>query len=1222
MDTQTQIQRLIELAIVQRSELKQLVAELPQLREHLNAEIERVFEETEPQLRIELEEFVAKQAQDRSDAISSEVQEKIKALAQTLQDSAQAKFSALMAERERNVELTKQAEAKIAEAASALPLQVKEIVAAELARFPRAGEIDQLRKEFAEPKGLNPRGKWNASETYNRLDLVSYNGDSYVSNTDGNREKPSRTSSAWTLNAARGMGGGGGGVTSLTDLVPVPANGELLIGNGSAFVNNTLTAGTGVTITNGPGTITIDASGAQEILTATVKNADSVTITKGQVVYLFGATGNMASVKLAYNTSDATSAKTFGVVASTSIAPNGTGTITCVGVLDGLMLGSFNDGDTVYLGATPGSLTATKPYAPNHLVYVGVVERANNGNGELYVKVQNGYELDEIHDVQITTPPPAGALLVRDNTLSLWKAARLTAGTNIAVTNADASVTVGLTGTVAVANGGTGVTSSTGTGSVVLSNSPTLVTPVLGTPQSGTLTSCTGLPISTGVSGLGSNVATFLATPSSTNLRSAVTDETGTGALVFANTPTLVTPVLGDATGTTVTLTGNATVADVRLGTSGPSAKASIAARAARQGLVFDGTAAADLTGTAVLGTSDFSASAVVSTASSAQQYIFIGAGSGGFGFRVNNYALEVAPYGAGSLGASTTSITSGKPAHVAYVRSGTTGTFYINGVAAGTVTDATNYSYAYGVNRFGAVSSGTANLAGSILAPAVYNRALTAAEVVSLYESGVPAGSDYNTASNTSVLTGANSDFSSAGNWVVSGGTTISGGKLNLSDLAVAYNGLAKLTKALRYKLTITIDSITAGSVQYYDGVNWNTIATTAGTYTVEFTCAGTYAAGLHLRTNGGNAVLDTALYYQLGLLLAPDAGQAGGGLTWYDTSGNAANITLPATGVTWNVPTSGKTATTLTVNGGALTVNNLGSSSAVLSGTQSSSSGYSYLELKNTGGTAQSWQFGVAGSAVSGLGQQLYAYDQTANAVRFSVSTSGNFLLKSDGTDSGNGKLQLATHTTSAGGIGFGTTSSLYTDGSSGYLALAPTSGTGGGYRLYNSSSTLRGQFAFSGADCYLDAPTGNLIIRTGTSGATTALTLDSSQNATFAGKATATQFVATAGASAAGSIWAATTAGFIVQAKTGTVQDFVITNPGATANVLEVPTGTIDAKFGGTIAVQGTAAKIYAGTGSPEGVVTASPGSLYLNVSGGNNTTLYVKQSGTGNTGWNAK
>ena len=71
-----------------------------------------------------------------------------------------------------------------------------------------------------------------------------------------------------------------------------------------------------------------------------------------------------------------------------------------------------------------------------------------------------------------------------------------------------------------------------------------LVTPTLGTPASGTLTNCTGLPVATGISGLGASVAAFLATPSSANLATAVTGETGSGALVFATSPTLTTPTL------------------------------------------------------------------------------------------------------------------------------------------------------------------------------------------------------------------------------------------------------------------------------------------------------------------------------------------------------------------------------------------------------------------------------------------------------------------------------------------------------------------------------------------------------------------------------------------------------------------------------------------------------------------------------------------------------
>lgn len=102
------------------------------------------------------------------------------------------------------------------------------------------------------------------------------------------------------------------------------------------------------------------------------------------------------------------------------------------------------------------------------------------------------------------------------------------------------------------ANLAAAVTDETGSGALVFANSPILVNPTLGTPASGTLANCTGLPITTGVAGMGNGVATFLATPSSANLASAITDETGTGALVFANSPALVTPNIGVATATSV----------------------------------------------------------------------------------------------------------------------------------------------------------------------------------------------------------------------------------------------------------------------------------------------------------------------------------------------------------------------------------------------------------------------------------------------------------------------------------------------------------------------------------------------------------------------------------------------------------------------------------------------------------------------------------------------
>ena len=84
--------------------------------------------------------------------------------------------------------------------------------------------------------------------------------------------------------------------------------------------------------------------------------------------------------------------------------------------------------------------------------------------------------------------------------------------------------------------------------------SPTLTTPDLGTPSAGTLTNATGLPVATGISGLGTGVATFLATPSSSNLAAALTDEAGSGTVAFTTSPTFVTPTLGAAAATSIAL--------------------------------------------------------------------------------------------------------------------------------------------------------------------------------------------------------------------------------------------------------------------------------------------------------------------------------------------------------------------------------------------------------------------------------------------------------------------------------------------------------------------------------------------------------------------------------------------------------------------------------------------------------------------------------------------
>ena len=138
------------------------------------------------------------------------------------------------------------------------------------------------------------------------------------------------------------------------------------------------------------------------VVKAYVTNAEAVTITKGQVVYIFGASGDRASVKLAKNTSDTFSSKTLGIVRA-DIAAGAAGWITTQGQVSGINLGAYSPGDILWLDSLPGGFTNVRPQAPYHGVFVGVVERANAGNGLIYVKPQNGVELEELHDVALTT---------------------------------------------------------------------------------------------------------------------------------------------------------------------------------------------------------------------------------------------------------------------------------------------------------------------------------------------------------------------------------------------------------------------------------------------------------------------------------------------------------------------------------------------------------------------------------------------------------------------------------------------------------------------------------------------------------------------------------------------------------------------------------------------------------------------------------------------------
>jgi len=279
--------------------------------------------------------------------------------------------------------------------------------------------------------------------------------------------------------AANGSGGGGGTVTSVALSAPafLTVSGSPVTTSGTLTLSYSGTAlpvangGTGATtagaaltslgaigsVASADGSVAVVQTGtAIDLSVATaasttnvlvqVRNTTGATLTKGTVVYMSGATGQIPTVSKALATSDATSAQSLGMM-TTDLANNSNGYVTVIGLLSNLNTSAFTDGAQLYLSSTvAGEYTATKQYAPAHLVYVGFVEHAHPTQGKIFVKVQNGYELDELHDVSARSPT-TGQTIVYNSATSLWEKNTV-------------SLTVGVNGTLPLANGGTGATTA------------------------------------------------------------------------------------------------------------------------------------------------------------------------------------------------------------------------------------------------------------------------------------------------------------------------------------------------------------------------------------------------------------------------------------------------------------------------------------------------------------------------------------------------------------------------------------------------------------------------------------------------------------------------------------------------------------------------------------------------------------------------------------------
>jgi hypothetical protein len=289
----------------------------------------------------------------------------------------------------------------------------------------------------------------SATGTYPNFTITNTAPDQTVSLTGAGGTSITGTYPNFTITSSVGTGT----VTS----VGLTNSGDALSITGSPITSsgtfNIGFLGTGAQYIKGDGTLaafptTIDQ--AKKLVTE-VYNATGATLTKGTVVYINGGQGNLPTVTKALASADNTSAQTYGVVQS-DITNNNNGFVVVIGSLNDIDTSAYASGTQLYLsGTTAGEWTSTKPYAPIHLVYVGIVVRSHPTQGVVEIRIQNGYELEELHDVSAQSPSN-GDILQYVSSTSLWtKTAGTTSaiaeGSNLYYTDARARGAISLTTT-------------------------------------------------------------------------------------------------------------------------------------------------------------------------------------------------------------------------------------------------------------------------------------------------------------------------------------------------------------------------------------------------------------------------------------------------------------------------------------------------------------------------------------------------------------------------------------------------------------------------------------------------------------------------------------------------------------------------------------------------------------------------------------------------------
>lgn len=403
---------------------------------------------------------------------------------------------------------------------------------------------------------LNYQGTWNAStNTPTLTSSVGTNGYYYVVNVAGSTNLNGITD--WQVGDWAIFNGSVWQKLDQTDVV-TSVNGQtgtvVLTANDVGALSNVTSADGSVTITTpttGVRDLSVQFATTTENVRVQVRNTTGATLTKGTVVYITGATGQLPTVSKALATSDATSAQTLGMI-SADLANNTNGYVTVIGLITNIDTSAYADGAQLYLsGTTAGGVTTTKPYAPIHLVYVGVVEHSHPTQGKIFVKVQNGYELDELHNVSAQTPTN-GQTIVYNSTTSLWE-------------NNTVSLTAGVNGTLPIARGGTNGAATPTAGAVPYGTGTAYAFTSAGTSGQVLTSAGAGAPTWSSVSGIAVtsiNFGTTGLTPA-TATNGAVTVA---GTLALANGGTGATTVAGAQTNLQVDPAGTAIAMSIALG--------------------------------------------------------------------------------------------------------------------------------------------------------------------------------------------------------------------------------------------------------------------------------------------------------------------------------------------------------------------------------------------------------------------------------------------------------------------------------------------------------------------------------------------------------------------------------------------------------------------------------------------------------------------------------